>query len=310
MRIVPGILILILLAPCAFGQAGLAPVPNQVRGDELTPAATNAIRNGLAWLATRQQPDGAFGVGGGGYGATSAITALSSLAFMEAGNLPTSAKNAAQFAGGVKYITHCASGIRPALKRRTISRPHVFPRLCYAFSRRSLRNGSRSCRARNIGKRGETNRTHAKRRRRLALHAGPIRCGYFRDYRAGDGVAGARDAGVQVDHKIIDNAISYVRHCQNPDGGFSYMANMNAPGGGGGSAFERSSAGVAALYYAGVFQGNDLRRGLDYVFQFPPQSRLTPQRLRPLFLRPILRLPGYVPRRRLLLANLVPRHPR
>jgi hypothetical protein len=77
----------------------------------------------------------------------------------------------------------------------------------------------------------------------------------------------ARDAGIKVEKDVIDKAISYVRKCQNPDGGFSYQAMS---GGGGGSGFARSAAGVAALYYAGVFEGDDLKRGLDYIKQFAP----------------------------------------
>ena len=34
--------------------------------------------------------------------------------------------------------------------------------------------------------------------------------------------------------------------------------------------FARSAAGVAALYYAGIFEGNDLERGLKYLKQFTP----------------------------------------
>ena len=33
----------------------------------------------------------------------------------------------------------------------------------------------------------------------------------------------------------------------------------------GGSAFPRSAAGVASLYYAGVYEGDALRHGLDYL---------------------------------------------
>ncbi len=77
----------------------------------------------------------------------------------------------------------------------------------------------------------------------------------------------ARDAGIKVEKDVIDKSIKYVRRCQNPDGGFSYMASQ---GGGGGSGFPRSAAGVAALYYAGIFAGDDLERGLKYVKQFTP----------------------------------------
>src|SRR5207248_3408719 len=79
----------------------------------------------------------------------------------------------------------------------------------------------------------------------------------------------ARDAGIKVEKDVIDKAIAYVRRCQNNDGGFSYMASF---GGGGGSGFERSAAGVAALYYAGVFEGDDLKNGLNYMKQFMPNK--------------------------------------
>ena len=78
----------------------------------------------------------------------------------------------------------------------------------------------------------------------------------------------ARDAGIYVEPSVMDRAIKYVQECQNPDGGFSYMARM---GGGTGSGFGRSAAGVASLYYAGHFQGNDLDRGLKYLKQYTPR---------------------------------------
>ena len=78
----------------------------------------------------------------------------------------------------------------------------------------------------------------------------------------------ARDAGIKVEKDVIDKSIQYVKCCQNPDGGFSYMADQ-----GNGSGFPRSAAGVAALYYAGVFTGDDLERGLKYLQQFNPAEQ-------------------------------------
>jgi hypothetical protein len=83
------------------------------------------------------------------------------------------------------------------------------------------------------------------------------------------GLRAARDAGIKVEKEVIDKAIGYVTKCQNPDGGFSYTANS---GGGGGSGFERSGAGVASLYYAGVFEGESLKKGLNYLKQFTPNQ--------------------------------------
>ena len=120
------------------------------------------------------------------------------------------------------------------------------------------------------------------------------------------GLRAARDAGIKVEKEVIDKAIKYVRRCQNPDGGFTYMAGQ-----GRGSGFARSAAGVASLYYAGIFEGDDIKRGLDYLKQFAPgKARRRRRQRRPLLLRQLLRRPGHVPRRRRLLGQVVPRHPR
>ncbi|HEY1685099.1 MAG TPA: prenyltransferase/squalene oxidase repeat-containing protein [Tepidisphaeraceae bacterium] len=265
----------VLTASAIAQSSPLAPIPNQVRGDELTPAAESAIRTGLSWLATRQQADGSFGTGGGSYGATSAITSLSAIAFMEAGNLPSRGKYAAQVTGAVKYITHCAqeSGLLCAEPSPGPMYSHGFATLflgeVYGMSPDPAVHETLENAVKLIER--TQNADGGWRYMPVPFDADiSVTIAQVMALRA------ARDAGVQVDKKIIDNAIAYVRHCQNPDGGFSYMANMNAPGGGGGSAFERSAAGVAALYYAGVFQGNDLKHGLDYVFQFRPRPNLPP----------------------------------
>ncbi|MFQ5590124.1 MAG: prenyltransferase/squalene oxidase repeat-containing protein [Phycisphaerae bacterium] len=78
----------------------------------------------------------------------------------------------------------------------------------------------------------------------------------------------ARNVGVYIDKTVIDKAVDYVKTSQNPDGGFRYML------GSGGSAFARSAAGVAALQYAGVYAGEEIGKGLEYVRRFaPPQEQ-------------------------------------
>src|SRR5690606_39034713 len=69
----------------------------------------------------------------------------------------------------------------------------------------------------------------------------------------------ARNAGIEVSKDVIDRAVEYVRRCQNPDGGFKYQLES------GQSAWPRSAAGVASLYYAGIYEDNAIDRGLDYL---------------------------------------------
>ncbi|MFG0329389.1 MAG: prenyltransferase/squalene oxidase repeat-containing protein [Phycisphaerales bacterium] len=79
----------------------------------------------------------------------------------------------------------------------------------------------------------------------------------------------ARNAGIKVPKETIDRAVQYVRDCQNADGGFRYMLNQGA------SAWPRSAAGVATLYYAGVYDDDAIDRGIQYLHEnaFPGVRR-------------------------------------
>jgi prenyltransferase beta subunit len=76
----------------------------------------------------------------------------------------------------------------------------------------------------------------------------------------------ARNAGIEVPNQTVDACIEYVRKCQNPDGGFSYMLNQRS------SMFPRSAAGIVALNSAGIYEGPEIERGLAYLDQFPPRT--------------------------------------
>jgi hypothetical protein len=73
------------------------------------------------------------------------------------------------------------------------------------------------------------------------------------------GLRSARNAGIKVPRETIDRAIAYVRGCQNGDGGFRYMSSMGT------SAWPRTAAGVASLFYAGVYSDDSIDRGLQYL---------------------------------------------
>jgi hypothetical protein len=73
------------------------------------------------------------------------------------------------------------------------------------------------------------------------------------------GLRSARNAGIKVPRETIERAITYVRGCQNGDGGFRYMSSMGT------SAWPRTAAGVASLFYAGVYGDDSIDRGLQYL---------------------------------------------
>src|SRR5687767_247580 len=245
--------------------------PNQVRGDEITPAQQAAVERGLAWLAAHQGKDGAYG--GNGASRHAGITALAGLAFMQAGNLPGRGKYGDNVQRCLDYVLSCCneSGLITSDQSNGPMYGHGFATLFLAEV---------------YGMTGDEQvKDKLQRAIRLIQRTQNPEGGWRYQpvpYDADISVTicqvmalrAARDAGIKVEKEVIDNSIKYVLRCQNPDGGFSYMASQ---GGGGGSGFPRSAAGVAALYYAGIFEGDDLERGLKYIKQFQPRQGVTQQ---------------------------------
>jgi hypothetical protein len=79
----------------------------------------------------------------------------------------------------------------------------------------------------------------------------------------------ARNAGIEITKSTIDRAVEYVHLCQNSDGGFRYQSSQ------GGSAWPRTAAGIASLYYAGIYEDEALDRGLTYLEQKAMPGRNT-----------------------------------
>lgn len=249
--------------PAAQRPKNLAGTANQVRGDEITPECKVAVEKGLAWLAKNQtRASGEGGRGGGfGYSNNIAITALSGLAFMEAGNLPGQGKYGREVKRCMEFVLqNCQdSGLIVSDVSQGPMYGHGFATLflgeIYGMTH------------------DETVKEKLERAVRLIERSQNPEGGWRYQPVPADAdisvticqvmaLRSAREAGIKVDKGVVDRAIAYVLKCQNPDGGFSYMSGQS---GFGGSGFARSAAGCCALYYSGVFEGDNLKKGLDYI---------------------------------------------
>ena len=247
---------------------GIAAEPNVVRGDEITPAQKRSVERGLEWLARRQSQDGSFTTGMQGYSNQAAITALAGIAFMQAGNLPNRGKYGREVQKCVDFILNSCqqSGLIASDNGHGPMYGHGFATLFLAEV---------------YGMTGDEDlKEKLQRAVRLTQKTQNPEGGWRYQpvpYDADISVTitqvmalrAARDAGIKVEKEVVDKAVAYVRRCQNGDGGFSYMAGQ---GGGGGSGFPRSAAGVAALYYAGIFEDDAIEKGLKYVANYNPKS--------------------------------------
>ena len=249
--------------------SSLADHANAVRGDEITPAQKQSVAKGLAWLAQQQGEDG--GYGGSPYASQDShhagITALAALAFMQSGNLPGRGRYGVQ-------VQHCLDFVMNNCQESGLIASDTSNGAMYGHGFATLFLGEIY---------GMTGDEAVKERLVKAVHL------IERTQNAEGGwryqpvpydadisvticqvmaLRAARDAGIKVEKSVVDKAIKYVRACQNDDGGFCYQAEMH----GAGSGYARTAAGVAALYYAGVFDGDEIERGLRYLARFTPGS--------------------------------------
>ena len=228
-------------------------------GDALiTPETQAAVDRGLAFLAAAQLEDGSFGTGG--YARDVAICGLSGMAFMSGGSTPGRGPYGAHLEKCIDFILANTgdSGFIyvPGATSHGPMYGHGFASLflseCYGMT---MRPDIRDKLSKAITLITQTQNKEGGWRYQPRRHEADISVTVCQVM----ALRAARNAGLFVPTEVIDNSIQYVKRCQNADGGFMYMAQ------GGLSAFPRSAAGIVALYSAGIYEGPEIERGLEYL---------------------------------------------
>lgn len=240
-----------------------APTSQSTSAAEITPDAERAIERGLVWLAAHQEKDGSFG-SLSQYGRHVGITALAGMAFVGDGSVPGRGPYARSVERCIDFILRSTTEQSGLIAAETSYGPmygHGFATLFLAEMygmapnpdlREKLRKSVLLI-VRTQNDQGGWRYHPVKADADLSVTICQVMA-----------LRAARNVGLDVPKSTIDRAIRYVRNSQNSDGGFRYMLDSA------GSMFARSAAGVAALYYAGVYQGNEINRGLDYLEKFIP----------------------------------------
>ena len=245
-------------------QVAPVPAPAPVQEDsirqELTPEVLDACRRGMDFLQAQQNEDGSFGLGR--YGRNVGITSLCALAFMADGRMPGQDKYGAAVEKALDYVLGCSTETGLIAADSTSHGPmygHGFATLflgeIYGMNPEDARVRDALVRAVQLIVNSQNDEG--------GWRYNPV------PYDADVSVTicqvmalrSARNAGIKVPRETIDKAVKYVRECQNPDGGFRYMLQS------GGSAWPRTAAGVATLFYAGVYDDDSAERGLDYLIR-------------------------------------------
>ena len=268
----------LLLPPGSTARAQDAAPPaagaqNNALDNEITPELDAAIERATAYLLTQQDADGSFS--GGRFGKNVAITAVACLALMSDGHVPGRGEHGAAIDRGLDFILASAAenGLIAAEASNGPMYGHGFAAL-FLGEVYGMTGGG-----------GDTDRTRRLhdvllRAVRLIERTQNDEGGWRYNpvpYDADVSVTicqimalrSARNAGIEVSKEVIDKAVEYVRICQNPDGGFKYQAETGV------SAWPRSAAGVASLFYAGIYEDQAIDAGLRYLENtaMPGQNR-------------------------------------
>jgi prenyltransferase beta subunit len=246
---------------------------NQARG-MITPATQEAIDGGLAFLASQQHGDGSFG--NGAHRGNVAITALGGLALMAGGNQPGRGKYGQNVTRAVEFILNHAER-NAATRGWFLHNPqasfhgpmygHGFATLFLAevygmVNEPRLRERTRETLHEAVQLIIATQNQEGGWRYRPVVHDADLSVTICQIM----ALRAARNAGIAVPKTTADRCVQYVKDCQDlhNSGGFRYQKHGGAPG------FARTAAGVVALYSAGVYEGESVQKGLDYMMRFRP----------------------------------------
>lgn len=238
---------------------------NNALEGEMTPELETAVNRGLQWLAQQQSPDGSFG--GGRFGKNVAVTALAGIALMGDGHLPGRGEYGENVRKAIDFVlaSSTETGLIAADTTNGPMYGHGFATLFLGEVYGMTQGGSDT----KLSQRVHQALVKACRLiERTQNEEGGWRYNPV-PYDADVSVTiceimalrSARNAGIEVPKQTIDKAVEYVRKCQNPDGGFKYQAEAGM------SAWPRSAAGVASLFYAGIYQDQALTKGVDYLLR-------------------------------------------
>lgn len=236
----------------------------------VTPATTQAVDQGLAFLKSQQLEDGSFGTSG--YTRNVAVCALGGMAYLASGSTPTRGPHAQAINSCIEYLLSNTSDSGFITATDATSRGPMYG---HGFATLFL------CEVYGMAEQPEL-RDRLAQAVELIVAAQNEDGGWRYQPQPNDAdvsvtvcqvmaLRAARNAGIAVPRETIDNAIAYVKACQNADGGFRYTLAGDEQR----SQFPRSAAGVVAFYNAGIYDGEELRRGLDYLAQFQPGSELS-----------------------------------
>ena len=259
-----------ILLACAFALgAAFSPLPAQEPAADpvIVDAQTEQVLNGaLRWLADKQNASGAWSVEDGRRGAHPvAMTGYTLMCFMACGHLPEEGEYAKTVNAGMQFLL---DSLQPDGTYRGVDGgKYMYNHGIATIALGELYGMTHS----------PAIRTKLERAIRLIVTTqsdrGPHAGGWRYQPRPGDAdisvtvlqvvaLRAAKNSGLDVPQKTIDDAVGYVKRCSvGGTGGFSYQAGHGEPG------YARTAAAIYSLQVCGLYDDPLVKSGSDYLFQ-------------------------------------------
>jgi hypothetical protein len=246
--------------------------------DPLGPEAQAAVDRGLAYLATNQAADGSFPDSRFGSRGNVAVTGLAGLALMAGGSQPARGRYAAQVAKAVEFVVaRGADGPRRGYLQTADGGPghssmyqHGFGTLFLSEAHGMTPDARRQRQLRDVLEQAVDLILKSQNREGgWRYDPEPVNADVSVTVAQMMALRAAKNAGLFVPKNCVDRCVRYIKDCQLADGGFCYIKGQGVAG----SAFPRSAAAVVGLFSAGIYDGPEVRRGLQYLQRFAPGRR-------------------------------------
>jgi hypothetical protein len=263
-----------VLLPAVRSSAGEDAIPSNFI--EINTRQDEAVEKGAAWLARSQGRDGSWATEGANGQYRMAMTGLAGLALLSAGNQPGRGHYGTNVLRALEYVLKNAAAERDGL----ITSHSTEPGGNYGDGQTMYGHGfAMTFLAEAYGMdAGDELNQRIKHALELAVkktqQSQSINGGWYYSPNSGadegsvtitqvQALRSARNAGIDVPAKVLQNAIDYVKKCQNKDGGIRYSIQ-----GGQTSSVALTSAGAEVFMMAGRYETEEAKKAADYLKKY------------------------------------------
>src|SRR5262249_53274626 len=226
-----------------------------VQMDETTKTAPATA---LAWLATKQTPDGSWS--DGRYSHNTAITSFALLAFLSQGHLPNQGQYGAEVARGMGFLIAAQREEDGYLVGARGGNMYCHGMATLALAELWGNTGDDSIRP--VLKKAVDLIVRSQHRTEGGWRYEPAPTGADISVTIMQVMAlrAAKNAGLHVPDQTLKKAIQYIQRRSNRrEGGLTYQPHSGAPG------FARTAAGACVLFLAGEYKARQIPNAVEYL---------------------------------------------